>query len=70
MFIVDRVEGNYVVIEFEEQYLNIPLTYFTEDVKEGDILELKVNKEKTDNVKKNNKERLERLFKLKQENRL
>lgn len=70
MLVVDRVEGDYVVVEFEEQYLNIPLTYFIEDVKEGDILELRVNKEKTQNVRKNNKERLERLFKLKQENRL
>lgn len=67
MLVVDRVEGDYVVVEFEEQYLNIPLTYFIEDVKEGDILELRVNKEKTQNVRKDNKERLERLFKLKQD---
>lgn len=62
MFIVDRIEGNIAVVEFEDTYLDIPLNCFKEEISEGDVLYLTVDKEETEHRKMSTKARLDRLF--------
>ena len=62
MFIVDRIEEGYVVVVFENQSLNIPLDYFKEEIHEGDVLYLSVDKEKTNELYDKNKNLLNKLF--------
>ena len=62
MFIVDRIEGNIAVVEFEDTYLDIPLSCFKEEISEGDVLYLTVDKEETEHRKMSTKARLDRLF--------
>lgn len=62
MFVVDRIEGNIVVLEYEDVTINVPLSYFKEEIVEGDILYLKVDKEETEKRKEMTKEKLIKLF--------
>ena len=62
MFIVDRIDGNIAVVEFEDTYLDIPLSCFKEEISEGDVLYLTVDKEETEHRKMSTKARLDRLF--------
>lgn len=62
MFIVDRIEGNIAVVEFEDTYLDIPLSCFKEEISEGDVLYLTVDKNETEHRKMSTKARLDRLF--------
>lgn len=62
MFIVDRIEGNIAVVEFEDTYLDIPLSFFKEEISEGDVLYLTVDKEETEHRKMSTKARLDKLF--------
>ena len=62
MFIVDRIEGNIAVVEFGDTYLDIPLSYFKEDISEGDVLYLTVDKNETEHRKMSTESRLNRLF--------
>ena len=62
MFIVDRIEGNIAVVEFEDTYLDIPLNCLKEEISEGDVLYLTVDKEETEHRKMSTKARLDRLF--------
>ena len=62
MFIVDRIEGNIAVVEFEDTYLDIPLSCFKEEISEGDVLYLTVDKEETEHRKMSTKAILDRLF--------
>lgn len=55
--IVDRIEGDYVVLEIGEEIKNIEKKKFPEEIKEGDIVEFRENKfiilrEKTESRKK------------------
>lgn len=61
-FIVDRIESNVVVVEFGDIYLNIPLECFKEDISEGDVLYLSVDKEETEARKSEMSNRLSKLF--------
>ena len=63
MFVVDRIEGNFAIVEFGEQFLEIPLSAFKERVKEGDVLYLKVDKTETNLCEEKVKEKMNRLFK-------
>ena len=38
--IVDRIEGEFVVIELNEEMINVHKSKLPEDIKEGDIVEL------------------------------
>ena len=54
--IADRIEGDYVVVEIEKGNMNkLPLV-FVPNVKEGDVIDITINKDKTkkrkDNIKK------------------
>ena len=62
MFIVDRIEDDIVVVEYSDGYLNIPIDLFNEDVSEGDVLYLGVDKEKTLSRKEEMTNRLNKLF--------
>ena len=62
MFIVERIEENIAVVEFEDTYLDIPLSCFKEEISEGDVLYLTVDKEETEHRKMSTKARLDRLF--------
>lgn len=39
--IVDRIEKNIVVLEVDEDYINLDLDEFPEEIKEGDLVEYK-----------------------------
>lgn len=39
--VVDRIEGNYAVLESNEDYIDVELNKIGLEVKEGDILEYK-----------------------------
>lgn len=62
MFVVDRIENDIAVIEFEGSYINVPLNAFREPISEGDILYLVVDKKKTEETQQSNKDRLFKLF--------
>jgi hypothetical protein len=62
MFIVDRIEDDIVVVEYSDGYLNIPIDLFNEEVSEGDVLYLGVDKEKTLSRKEEMTNRLNKLF--------
>ncbi len=62
--IVDRFEGNFAVIEFKDETFSIPKELLSPEIKEGDVIELKiiVNKEITDKRKKRIKDLHNKLF--------
>lgn len=63
--IIDRIEGDFVVIEYKDIFLNLPLILFPKDVKENDIVTLSVTIEKIETEEKyqSTKDRLNSLFK-------
>lgn len=62
MFIIDRFEGDLVIIEYEEKTYELPKKIFPHDIKEGDVItvEFKVDTEKS-------MERLKKIRKLEDE---
>ena len=62
MFIVDRIENDIVVVEYEEGYLNVPICLFNEEISEGDVLYFKVYRERTKSRKEEMSKKLNRLF--------
>ena len=62
VFIVDRIEGNFVVVEFNDTMIEVPLELFKEEVKEGDVLYLSVDKDETEKRHNELKGRLFSLF--------
>lgn len=42
--IVDRIEGKYVVLEYGEKTLDLPLEIFPKAVQEGDIIDITIVK--------------------------
>ena len=67
-YTVDRIEGEYAVIEDGEMNLkNVKLDGLPENIKEGDILKFEnniyvIDTEKTKQVKKNMEERFKKMF--------
>lgn len=53
MFIIDRFEGDWAVIEYEKRTFNIPKTLLPKDAQEGDVLtiEISLNNEATEERK-------------------
>ena len=53
MFIIDRFEGDWAVIEYEQKTFNIPKSLLPKDAQEGDVLtiEISLNKEATEERK-------------------
>lgn len=62
MFIIDRIEGDYAVVEFGDDFIDVPLSSFREEVKAGDVLYFVVDKEETEKRTSNARNRLFNLF--------
>lgn len=60
MFIIDRIEDDWAVIEYNQKTFNIPKEILPSAACEGDVLELEIsiNKEATEEKK----ERIRKLF--------
>lgn len=43
MFIIDRFEGDWVVVEFGRKTFNLPKFLFPAGAKEGDVIEIEVS---------------------------
>lgn len=63
--IIDRIEGDFVVVEYEEAFLNLPLILFPADIKENDTVTFSVTIEKVETEERyqSTKDRLNNLFK-------
>ena len=60
--IVDRIEGDYAVVEIEKgKMCNLPLV-FVPNVKEGDVVTITINKDKTEKRKKTIEELMNSVF--------
>ncbi|HHY29166.1 MAG TPA: DUF3006 domain-containing protein [Syntrophaceticus sp.] len=59
MFIIDRFEGDWVVVEFEGGTFNVPRVLFPQQVREGDVV--KINIIVDEEATKNRKKRVEQL---------
>lgn len=62
MIVVDRIENDIVVVEIDGSFVNIPKSIFIEEVNEGDVLVLSVDKQETQNRKEMLGNKLNRLF--------
>ena len=64
MIVVDRIEGNKVIIEIDNEFVELPISLFPSEVSEGDIIEMdiKINVEETDKRRKDTSEKLKNLF--------
>lgn len=62
-FILDRIEGEIAVVELDtEEMLDIPLQLLPKEVKEGDVLEIKILIEETEERKKRIFQKFQSLF--------
>lgn len=60
--IVDRIEGDYAIVEIEKGNMsNLPLD-LVPNVKEGDIVTITINKDKTEDRKKTIEELMNSVF--------
>ena len=59
---IDRFEGKYAVAECNNNYFNIPKNILPEGIKEGDIINVSVDKAETSDKKENLQNRLNKLF--------
>ena len=60
--IVDRIEGNYALVEIEKgKMCNLPIE-LVPDVKEGDVVTITINKDKTKDRKKTVEELMNSVF--------
>lgn len=64
MVIIDRFEGDYAVVEYDNIVFNLPKGLLPKDAKEGDLLkiEIRVDQEKTKTKKENINKQLENFF--------
>ena len=63
MLIIDRFEGNYAIIETDDRAIDIPKSDLPADAKEGDVLRLIIDADKSTLRKKNIEDRMNKLFK-------
>ena len=64
MLIIDRLEGNWAVIEYDGQMFNLPRSLLPQAAKEGDIIRIAVtvDKQATATLRKNAKSLLDNFF--------
>jgi len=55
IFIIDRFEGNWAVIEFEDITFNIPRSLLPKSAKEGDVIKISVSVDKNVTAARKNK---------------
>lgn len=60
--IVDRIEGNYVVVEMENKECVNILKTLIPDAKEGDVVDIVINKKQTSKREKHIKELIDDVF--------
>lgn len=62
--IVDRFEGDFVIVELFEDFYSFPKRLFPEDTSEGDIvaIDIEIERESTDDRKKKMEEKLRKLI--------
>ena len=61
MIVIDRIEGNRAIVEFDGETLEIPASLLPSGSSEGDILSLKLCVDAATDMQRDNEERLERL---------
>lgn len=62
-FTIDRFEGDYAIVELEgKEMLDMPRILLPLDAKEGDIINVSIDKEGTENRKKEIQDRFNNLF--------
>ena len=59
---IDRIENDIVVVEINDSFVNIPKSVFNEEINEGDVLVLSVDKQETKNRKEMLGNKLNSLF--------
>ncbi|AOY76720.1 DUF3006 domain-containing protein [Clostridium formicaceticum] len=60
---IDRFEGEYAVVELENRRtIDMPKSLVPEGAKEGDVLEIRIDREETDSRKKRIEELMEDLW--------
>jgi len=52
MFVIDRFENDWVVVEYNRKTFNLPRSLFPKDAKEGDVVEIKIRINKKETVKR------------------
>lgn len=62
VLIVDRIEGDLLIVEFGDSYIKIPKSACNMTVCEGDVLVIGVDKEATEKRKKNVASRFSKLL--------
>lgn len=64
MLVVDRIEGNIVIVENDNDFLELPISLFPLEISEGDVIKIDivVDKEETEKRRKNTSEKLKNLF--------
>lgn len=62
MIVIDRIENDIVVVEINGSFVNIPKSVFNEEINEGDVLVLSVDKQETKNRKEMLGDKLNSLF--------
>lgn len=62
MIVIDRIENDIVVVEINGSFVNIPKSVFNEEINEGDVLVLSVDKQETKNRKEMLGNKLNSLF--------
>ncbi len=64
MFVIDRFEGDWAIIEFNQKIFNIPKVVLPPGVREGDVItiNISIDKETTDKRKRDIKELADELF--------
>lgn len=62
MWLIDRFEGDYAVIEFGDICFNVPKSALPSGASEGDVLDVEINADETEAREKQLKSRLKKLF--------
>ncbi len=62
MLVIDRFEGNYAVVEHNNKTYKLPKEILPNNVKEGDIIKIIVDKETTKGRKENIQDLADDLF--------
>ncbi|AGB41074.1 Protein of unknown function (DUF3006) [Halobacteroides halobius DSM 5150] len=62
MLIIDRFEGDKVIIEYNNQTFNLPKSVLPKQAKEGDVVKLIIDQIETNNKKQRVKELANELF--------
>lgn len=64
MFVIDRLEGQLAVVEYNRQTFKLPRSIFPKEVKEGDVINIQitVDTETTNKTKRTIDKLADRLF--------